>query len=237
MNCNITSLIKLAINEQVRNFQYSKKGSKMRTRKFKPLMRNREILLLEDLLKNLKPANCLEWGSGYSTLYFSTFLSSESTWLAIEHFPEWEKKVNALNNNPQVKTVLVPPNNFPWTDENEDGSYSDLKNYVDYPKNAAPFDFILVDGRARIACLEKAFEWISDKGVVVLHDSNRAYYHSALVDFPSQVFFHYEGRPDKGLWLGSKGIAIDKYINTATHKTLWDIHNRHRRNKINKNSK
>ncbi len=237
MNWTLPSLIKLAIKEQVRNFQDYRPISRSKIERFKPHMKNREILLLEELLRNLQSGKCLEWGSGYSTLYFPKFLSPDSEWLAIEHYPEWAEKVNGLNKNPRVKTVLVPPDKFPWTDDNEDGSYSDFKHYVDYPKDEAPFDFILVDGRLRIACLERALEWISHKGVVVLHDSNREYYHSALVHFPNQVFFHYEGRPDKGLWFGCKGISIDEYIHVSKHKTLWNVHNSRRRKIIKKSSR
>ena len=152
-------------------------------------MKNREILIIEELLKNLQPKQCLEWGSGYSTIYFTKFLPTDSNWLAIEHASEWAKRINSLNKNSRIKIKFVPPNRFPWTDDNNDGSYSDLMDYIEYPKDAAPFDFILIDGRSRIACLERAIEWISDKGVVVLHDSNREFYHPALVNFPNQVFF------------------------------------------------
>ena len=110
-------------------------------------------------------------------------------------------------------------------------NHDDLKNYVDYPKASAPFDIILVDGRSRLECLKKAKNWISERGVVVLHDSNRKFYHSNLDEFPNQVLFHYPGRNDKGLWLGSKGTSIEAYLNIAAHKALWKLHDSLRRNK------
>ena len=136
---------------------------------------------------------------------------------------------SAKTFNSRIKIKFVPPNRFPWTDDNNDGSYSDLMDYIEYPKDAAPFDFILIDGRSRIACLERAIEWISDKGVVVLHDSNREFYHSALVNFPNQVFFQIEGQRDRGLWLGSKVLSIDVYLNVEKHKKLKEFHNNLRR--------
>jgi len=225
------SLIPLTIKEQLRNFQDYQAVLKRKHNSFKPHMKNREILILEELLRNLKPKNCLEWGSGYSTIYFPKFLIKDSKWLSIEHSAEWADRVKKYNKNRGVKVALVPPNVFPWTDNNNDGSYSDLKNYVDYPKASAPFDIILVDGRSRLECLKKAKNWISERGVVVLHDSNRKFYHSNLDEFPNQVLFHYPGRNDKGLWLGSKGTSIEAYLNIAAHKALWKLHDSLRRNK------
>ena len=69
------SIIPLIIKEQLRNFQDYQAVLKRKHNSFKPHMKNREILILEELLRNLKSKNCLEWGSGYSTIYFPKFLS------------------------------------------------------------------------------------------------------------------------------------------------------------------
>ena len=39
-------------------------------------MKNRETILIEELLINMQPKNCLEWGSGYSTFNFSRLIPS-----------------------------------------------------------------------------------------------------------------------------------------------------------------
>ncbi len=95
-----------------------------------------------------------------------------------------------MNKNPRVKSVLAPSNVFPLTDEHNDGSYSDLMNCVDCSNHLAPFNSILIDGHSRIAFLKRELEWASDKGIVVLHNSYREYFHAALVNFPNQVIFH-----------------------------------------------
>lgn len=218
-------LITLFIKEQYRIIRDDLSGKRFRRKRFVPFMKYREILLLEELLDNLQPKQCLEWGSGYSTLYFPQFLGPEARWLAIEHSDEWAKQVNSLNGNSRVKTVGVPPKAFPWTDEHNDGAYADLADYVDYPGDSAPYDFILVDGRARVECLKRAYEWISDNGVVVLHDAMRPYYHPPLEVFPHQALFKIVGIGDKGLWFGSKGMPIETYLNVARHQRLWHLHN------------
>jgi hypothetical protein len=96
----------------------------------KPYMKHKEIAIIEDILKNLQPTKCLEWGCGYSTLFFPRFLRKNSEWVSIEHDKKWYIKIKSLNRNPNVKIFYIPPNNFPWTDEYGDGSYTDLRDYI-----------------------------------------------------------------------------------------------------------
>jgi len=222
-------LITLLITEQYRKVRDNIRGKRSQSKSCVPYMKHREILLLEELLDNLQPKRCLEWGSGHSTLYFPQFLGPDARWLAIEHNDEWAEKINNLNKDSRVKTVGVPPKVFPWTDEHDDGVYADLAAYVDYPAESAPYDFILVDGRARIECLKRAYDWISADGVVVLHDAMRPYYHQPLEAFPHQAFFNILGSEVRGLWFGSKGMPIEKYLHVARHRRLWEMHNHFRR--------
>lgn len=53
--------------------------------KIKPWMEYRGIKIIEEILNNLRPKNCLEWGAGYSTLYFQRFLHNDSKCLSVEH--------------------------------------------------------------------------------------------------------------------------------------------------------
>ena len=158
------SLLGLILSEQYRKWRSRRSKANNRPMHRLPMMRIREILLLEELLDNLQPSNCLEWGSGYSTLYYPTFAAPGTDWMAIEHDAEWAERISGLIENPRVKVVSIPAQQFPWTDANDDGAYDDLKDYVDYAAVSKPYDFILVDGRARIECLKRAYEWVSDGG-------------------------------------------------------------------------
>ena len=195
-------------------------------RKYKPFMKNRETILIEELLKNMQPKNCLEWGSGFSTFNFSRLIPSSSNWLAIEHDFDWAQKVKKMNENSNVRVKYIPPNRFPWTDENNDGSYTDLVDYVEGPKDFGPFDFIFIDGRSRVACLEKAMEWITDRGVVILHDSNRDFYHSGLDAFPNKYFFQVKGKKGNGICIATKKLDLNKYLDVSSHIRLGLWHDR-----------
>ncbi len=139
----------------------------------KPYMADKEIAIVEEILLKLHPSRCLEWGSGYSTLYFSQFIPENAKWIAVEHDRAWQQFVVRLMNStpiqeqhgsegwrrvylrgqltgigfetldrvirifkkrPQNKADIeifnVSPNHFPWSDGDEDGSYTDLKDYT-----------------------------------------------------------------------------------------------------------
>lgn len=191
----------------------------------KPLMKYREIEIIEDILINLQPHKCLEWGGGYSTLYFPLFLNKDSKWFSIEHDKDWALKVQHMNKNPNVEIFNILPNHIPWTDPNKDGAYSDLKDYIEFPSQIGKFDFILIDGRARKDCLMKALDIINDKGVVILHDANRKYYHDSLRFYNYQILFENYRPNSHGLWIGSKDNIKD-VMDADRHRKLWQIYNK-----------
>ncbi len=192
----------------------------------RPWMRFREIGILKEVLKHLKPRMCLEWGAGNSTVYFPEFLNEDARWISIEHEKDWASKIRSMNLNSNVEIFHVAPDNFPWSDEHEDGAYSDLLNYITFPEQFGKFDFILVDGRARSACLIKAHELIKKEGVVILHDANREYYHEPFGSYEYQIMFKDWRVDDGGLWLGSRGIDIARVLSVDTHKGVWQIYNK-----------
>ncbi|MBF0331990.1 MAG: class I SAM-dependent methyltransferase [Candidatus Omnitrophica bacterium] len=167
-----------------------------------PYMKYEQILAVKGILKDQKPGRCLEWGSGFSTLSFSSLLGQGGTWLSMEHDKSWAETVVQMNKDSRVKVKCVVPNHLPWSDEHGDGTYEDMKDYVEAPSAQKPFDLILVDGRARVACLKKAYEIMADDGVVILHDAERPYYQDAVRIFPFSFFL--ESTDGCKLWVGSK---------------------------------
>ena len=228
-------------------------------------MADKEIAIVEEILLELRPTRCLEWGSGYSTLYFSKFIPDSAKWIAVEHDRAWQQFVVRLMNStpvqeqrgqegwhrvylrgqltkmgfatldrairifkkrPQsgadIEIFSVPPTHFPWSDGDEDGSYADLKDYIEFPVAFSPFDFILVDGRARKDCLVKAHTMIKETGVVILHDANREYYHEPLEFYRYQTLFTDASLGSGGgLWVGSKGLDLKNVLDLNKHHLAW----------------
>src|SRR5690554_3691803 len=173
----------------------------------KPFMKNKELDIIREILLNTQPKKCLEWGSGYSSLIFPRLVDPDF-WLAIEHDRDWAKEIGNKNKNPNVKILYVPSEIPGWNnreDWKKDGSYSEFSAYIDCPTAQAPYDFIMIDGRARVDCLKKASEIIDPQGIVIFHDCNRAHYHKYQELFPFGQFVTDHRTSHGGLWIGSKG--------------------------------
>ncbi len=175
-----------------------------------------------------------EWGSGRSTVYYSRYLTSigcDFEWYAIENSWEWQEKVALLVNRYGLgKRVHLHLSEFPAFWELPGWSSEERKlppgicgpkvaEYVEYPRQIAGpkgFNVIIVDGRYRRRCLLVAAEVLAPRGLVVLHDAQRAHYHTSLKDYKFGRFF------DSGKIPGSK-IKPKIWIGTIDHHRISDI--------------
>ena len=168
-------------------------------------MKYREIQIIREILIRLNPRKCLEWGAGYSTLIFPNYLRGNYKWIAIEHDKQWYNIVKSINRNPRVNIFWIPLDNYPWSDPYKDGSYEDLKEYINFPAKFGKFDFILIDGRSRLYCLIKASQIVKENGVVILYDANRVHYPLHLLCTLTKFFLQTIGRMKGEYGLGVKG--------------------------------
>ena len=185
-------------------------------------MYQKEIDLLTEALLSFKPKRCLEWGSGFSTVYFPYLLGKDFSWTSIEHNQQWYDIIREANKDSRVQIVHIKPDRENYSDK--DGTYEDFKSYIEYPEGK--FDFIFIDGRARKDCVKKSYELITDNGLVVLHDANRLHYHEHLDLFKHQVLFDDHHTKYGGIWLGSKETPITNLLDIEKHKKVWRRHDR-----------
>lgn len=211
--------------------QYKEKRDKLlhkllKRTTLKPFMKYREIQIIEEILLNLKPKVCVEWGSGYSTLYFSRLLTPDAKWIAIEHNKDWFKRVVEIIHDERIELCLAPPEHDDWAQKDKDGLYADFVNYLAAPAKYKNIDFILIDGRARKDALVKAQKYIGNRGVVVLHDANRRIYHQPFSLYKHQALFTDKRTNGGGIWVGSNAaFDIESVLNVALHKRLWRLYN------------
>ena len=139
----------------------------------------------ERILKSIK-SNCriLEWGSGGSTLWFADRLPTGATLTSIDHDTAWhENTLRRIGKRVDVRLLLCPPRaplGQNATIEEEDPTH--LQEYL-HAVDGSRFDVILVDGVARVACMEQARELLSPGGVIFLHDAHRPWYDSGKALF------------------------------------------------------
>ncbi len=162
------------------------------------MMADHEIKIIDDLISEYKPAKCLEWGSGGSTIYFPKRHACIKQWIAIEDLGRYPIFLNEHIDKEKVTMLWVP--NDEW--------YTSVVEH-----NGKMFDFIFVDGvdEQRERCLEIAPLLLKDGGFILLHDSARRRYGKAIEK--------YENRSEK-LCGGEKQLKDGDYAHRGLTK-LW----------------
>ncbi len=133
-----------------------------------PWMRKREVDLMLDLLAHAAPRNCLEIGCGYSTVFFPSVLPPGTRWRALEADPAWQGRIRDMATRPGTSVELA--GNSP-------------ANILETAREAAPYDFLLIDGGPRRQLIESSAQLVSDQGLVVVHDANRSRYRESAIPF------------------------------------------------------
>jgi hypothetical protein len=130
-----------------------------------------------------------EYGSGNSTIFFAKKLKQLTS---VEHNAEWFKIVSAKLKEQGFTNVNyhhIPAENIERVenytfyqdfklDENDFQIMKKYHNYFSFIKNFPDqyFDFIIVDGRARVECCLNAITKLKSGGIFVLDNSDRERY-------------------------------------------------------------
>lgn len=128
-----------------------------------PWMHISEIQLIE---KYLSPDTImLEWGSGGSTLYFSSLVKK---YYSIEHDQKWFNKLVQKNIPDNTYMYIVPPDIEVPPPESTHEAY---RGYIEKAGTfKTKFDAVLIDGRARLACAIYIKKHLHQNSFVFIHD-------------------------------------------------------------------
>ena len=136
-----------------------------------------------------KTMKIFEYGSGFSTLFYAEHSQNVTT---VEHNMEWYQKMKSL----------VPKNaEIFYCEEGIDGLYSKAVKTKE-----EKYDLIIVDANDRINCTKQALTALSDRGVIILDDSEREEYAEAFDFMALNNFKH----------LDFSGISPGCFIRKAT---------------------
>jgi hypothetical protein len=114
-----------------------------------------------------------EFGSGNSSYFYAKHAGKV---VSVEHDQGWLEKVN--RNKPDNLQVI-------YCELKKDGAYCRTPETL-----GEQFDIIIVDGRDRVNCCKHAINSLTDGGVVVLDDSERASYKPAVNFLMKNGFRH-----------------------------------------------
>jgi len=126
-----------------------------------------------------------EYGAGNSTLFFAEFVKQV---ISVEHNEEWVAKLKKIT--PENSEIIAHP---------LDDEYPLLAS-----KQRMKFDIILVDAEKRVECVLNSIDALSEKGVLILDDTERPEYKDAF------DFMKNRGFKELSFWGISPGYLYHK---------------------------
>jgi protein-L-isoaspartate O-methyltransferase len=106
-----------------------------------------------------------EYGSGLSSLYFAERVKAITS---VEHNKDWYDRTRMLlDERKNADVVFFELNN----------EYPDAIRFAGADKK---YDIVVIDGRMRNSCIEKAVDFLTTQGVIILDDSDRPRYEPAF---------------------------------------------------------
>jgi hypothetical protein len=125
-------------------------------------------------------ARVFEWGSGASTLWLAARAGSV---LSVEHHAGWAAQLSPrLPENVTLRVVEPVVSAHPSVPSAKTGHAGlDFADYVAAIDDiAGSFDVVVIDGRAREACLARAVERLAPEGIIVFDNVDRRRYVEAI---------------------------------------------------------
>lgn len=172
------------------------------------------IDFLEAKWKNFQsPIQVFEWGSGASTLWLA---NRADEIISIEHDPKWYTILQPfLQDHKNITLLLKEPDQLlvdeKYTSHRFKGG--NFKQYVTaIEAQNKKFDVIIIDGRARSACLEISFRFLKDNGCIVLDNSQRPEYQQAIAH-SKLIVKRFPGRVPCSPFLGETALLFKQENN------------------------
>ena len=149
-----------------------------------------------------KSHTMLEYGSGYSTLYFSAFVAA---YYSVEHHRQWFSKIRSIiDRSPDgfstIKNytlVAVDPGYKGWPGGFSEGNREQFDRYIRiiHSFQVKKFDRVLIDGRARVDCAFEVHPFLHRDSIVFVHDySNRLHYTNLTKEKYRTILQTFEGQ-------------------------------------------
>lgn len=131
-----------------------------------------------------RPIRVFEYGSGASTFWLADRADEVFT---VEHHRGFAEMLRPeLAERPNVTFLIVeaPPSDAPVISSMKPGSeHLDFSDYVHVIDTVdGDFDLVVVDGRAREACLLAAIDRLAPDGLIVFDNTHRTRYQTAIAE-------------------------------------------------------
>jgi len=129
------------------------------------------VKFIED---NFDPTDTVfEWGSGGSTLWFAERVKHVTS---VEHDIDWYMKL--VSDIPSNMRLIYAPPDGEYQEGHEGTKGKTFKTYASVIDPVGPFDWVMIDGRARVACARHAINKF--RRFLVLDDAHRDRYEEII---------------------------------------------------------
>jgi len=125
--------------------------------------------------------SAFEYGSGASTVWLARRCRHV---VSVEHDVEFARTIASMLKRDNIALRLIEPERNVTSPQAASGrsgyEHCDFSAYVDSIADGEGYDLIVIDGRARNACLARAPSRLKAGGLIVFDNSNRRRYQAAL---------------------------------------------------------
>ncbi len=143
----------------------------------------RAARLIDRFLRNRPGATVFEYGAGGSTVFLA---KRAGIVISAEHDPQWHALVaKKVKTHPNVLMTLAEAGPGSSSGDFASGHAAwrgfDFRDYVKaIDRFEGSFDLVVIDGRCRNRCLEKAIQRVKPDGVILFDNAGRKRYRVAL---------------------------------------------------------
>ena len=151
-----------------------------------PWLTTDAITHLKKIMELQKTPKILEFGCGYSTIWFAN--NYECELVSIEHDIKWYNDIfKKIKDNKNVSLILKPSQEISLGSDLLEHSYAPTCDIYEDEY----FDIVLIDGRNRVDCFKHSEKVLKKGGIMILDNSERDEYSYIIKSYSDKITYSY----------------------------------------------
>lgn len=151
-----------------------------------PWLVQQSIEFIKDYLITINTPNILEFGTGYSTIWFCKQFKCNI--VSVDHDGVWHNNIKNQLKEYSPRLILRPSEVVSYEDDLLKKSYADIADEFDDEF----FDLVLIDGRNRVDCFNRSERTLKTGGIMMLDNSERSEYNEIIQKYSGKECYEFE---------------------------------------------